>query len=292
MNGFKKRNADIFIQLYVIVLYTILIGTSVIYGMEDSLLSKYATVSLEEMKTVKLMNRTDTKYVTTISGLRKLLQLAVDDYRAQQIDGEILMPYYTRYYDTPDYEMYMRHLHGRLTRKKVRVRRYVGSGLEFLEVKRKNNHGRTDKKRISTKIKDSILLDNSTEISRFLLESSGYDSRILKARIENSFRRLTLVNNDMTERLTIDMDIEFHNLDTDMRYQLPGLVIIELKRDGRTYSPIAEIIKTLRIKPSGFSKYCIGMALTNPGLPRNRFKPRLRRIGRMIDKENLSIGDR
>lgn len=250
--------------------------------MHDILYSKFDKVSLEEMKAVKLMNRTDTKYVTTEGELRRLLQLAVNDYRAQQIEGEILMPYYTRYYDTPDNEMYMRHLHGRSTRKKVRVRRYVGSGLEFLEVKRKNNHGRTDKKRIKTSIKDGTPLGNYPEIPQFLHKVSGYDSSKLRPRIENSFKRLTLVNNDMTERLTIDMDIEFHNLDTDMRCQLPGLVIIELKRDGRTFSPIADIIKKLRIKPSGFSKYCMGMALTNPELPRNRFKSRLRKIGKMI----------
>ena len=40
------------------------------------------------MSGVKLMNRTDTKFVTTIDKLRQLLQLAQSDYYIQEIDGE------------------------------------------------------------------------------------------------------------------------------------------------------------------------------------------------------------
>ena len=35
-------------------------------------------------------------------------------------------------------------------------------------------------------------------------------------------------------------------------------------------------LRQLRIHPHGFSKYCIGSALTNPDLRQNRFKIRLR----------------
>ena len=51
-----------------------------------------------------------------------------------------------------------------------------------------------------------------------------------------------------------------------------------MKRDGNTYSPIQELLRQLRIFPSGFSKYCIGMALTTPDIKRNRFKERIRKI--------------
>lgn len=223
------------------------------------------------------MNRTDTKFVTTENQLYRLLALAADDYLIQEIDGALIKPYYTRYFDTRDCEMYTRHLHGKLTRKKIRIRRYVDSGLEFLEVKRKNNKGRTDKKRI---VNDKELSDARRH--DFLLEMSGYDSRSLIPRIENNFMRMTLVNKAMTERITIDTSLTFHNLTSEVDADLSGLVIIELKRDGRASSPISAILNQLRIKPSGFSKYCMGMALTTPGLPVNRFKPRLRMIRRML----------
>ena len=41
------------------------------------------------------------------------------------------------------------------------------------------------------------------------------------------------------------------------------LVIVELKRDGLCYSPVLEMLRVLRVFPHGFSKYCMGSALTN-----------------------------
>lgn len=242
-----------------------------------SVLENYSTISLEEMKQVKLMNRTDTKFVATETQLNKLLSLASDAYMLQAIDGKVRMPYYTRYYDTADCEMYRHHLHGKLTRKKVRVRRYESSGVEFLEVKRKNNKGRTDKKRIQS---GDGLCDRDRE--SFLREMSGYEAARLLPQIENRFYRLTLVNKNKTERLTIDTSLRFHNLVSGADCDLSGLVIIELKRDGRVASPIAGMLRQLRIKQSGFSKYCMGMALTNPALQTNRFKERLKMIGKML----------
>ena len=55
-------------------------------------------------------------------------------------------------------------------------------------------------------------------------------------------------------------------------------VIIELKRDGRCPSPILPMLRQLRIKPAGFSKYCIGACVTNPHLRLNKFKKRLVKI--------------
>ena len=53
------------------------------------------------------------------------------------------------YFDTDDYEMYRMHHAGRTVREKIRVRTYLDSLDTFLEVKNKNNHGRTKKKRIT-----------------------------------------------------------------------------------------------------------------------------------------------
>jgi hypothetical protein len=62
---------------------------------------------------------------------------------------------------------------------------------------------------------------------------------------------------------------------------LDKLVIIELKRDGNEYSPIRDIMRDMRIVPQGFSKYCMGMTLTNESLKRNRFKERLMLLEKM-----------
>ncbi len=67
-------------------------------------------------------------------------------------------------------------------------------------------------------------------------------------------------------------------VDKDMR----NLVIIELKRDGLVYSPVLAMLKQLRIHPHGFSKYCMGSALTNPALAVNRFKERLHYVDKIM----------
>ena len=44
---------------------------------------------------------------------------------------------------------------------------------------------------------------------------------------ENHFYRITLVNKIMTERITIDTYLEFNNLKTDNKIELPEIGIIE-----------------------------------------------------------------
>ena len=73
----------------------------------ESIIRTYDPITLDEMSGIKLMNRTDTKFVTTVDRLRLLLKLAHDDYRAQEIDGKRIASYYTAYFDTPDNNMYI-----------------------------------------------------------------------------------------------------------------------------------------------------------------------------------------
>lgn len=245
------------------------------------------------MSGIRLMNRTDTKFVTNIATLRKLLKLAVWQYRAQEIEGKRQARYYTMYFDTPDMQMYTCHHSGHANRQKLRIRSYVDSGLNFLEVKTKNNHKRTRKKRTTMFDFDPLAPardiafdshdDNFKEYDSFLRENLWYKPEIMDEAIENRFNRITLVNNNKTERLTIDTDLCFHNIHTGNDCSLPELAIIELKRDGLMPSPILSLLNELRIKPLGFSKYCIGTALTNPDIRQNRFKQRLHALGKLAE---------
>ena len=245
------------------------------------------------MSGIRLMNRTDTKFVTNIATLRNLLKLAVWQYRAQEIEGKRQARYYTMYFDTPDMQMYTCHHSGHANRQKLRIRSYVDSGLNFLEVKTKNNHKRTRKKRTTMFDFDPLAPardiafdshdDNFKEYDSFLRENLWYKPEIMEEAIENRFNRITLVNNKKTERLTIDTDLCFHNIHTGNDCSLPELAIIELKRDGLVPSPILSLLNELRIKPLGFSKYCIGTALTNPDIRQNRFKQRLHALGKLAE---------
>lgn len=242
-------------------------------------ISKFRPISLEQMSGVKLMNRTDTKFVTDISHLEQLLQLAGTDYYVQEIDGQRNMAYRTLYFDTSDFSMYRVHQYGQANRQKVRFRSYVANHLQFLEVKTKNNHGRTKKKRIE--VSDTCICDETKKA--FLAAHLRYDTDSLIPALSNQFNRITLVNKAMTERLTIDSDLFFHNEQSQKELSMGPLVIIELKRDGLCPSPVLDMLRQLRIHPHGFSKYCMGSALTNNRLPVNLFKPKLGYVNKLLD---------
>ena len=192
--------------------------------------------------------------------------------------------------------MYNRHEVGHLSRQKIRIRSYVDAGLNFLEVKTKNNHGRTKKKRMAMEQFDPLNPQHDIRFERQDAEYAAYDDFIrtwlkydptsLTCQLENRFDRITLVNKAKTERLTIDTNLRFHNITTDGCRSMDDIVIIELKRDGNLPSPILGRLLDLRIHPHGFSKYCIGSALTNDSLRRNRIKPRLRSIEKILRSEN------
>ena len=120
----------------------------------------------------------------------------------------------------------------------------------------------------------------------FLHTHLGYAPDTLMPAIRNSFDRITLVNKARTERLTIDTNLQFHNLVTGVDRKMAPLVIVELKRDGLCYSPILEMLRQLRVFPHGFSKYCMGSALTNNQLQVNRFKPKLIDVRKILESAN------
>ena len=241
------------------------------------------------MESVKLMNRIDTKYAVPLAVLPAVLQAAQADYFAQETDGTRIATYDTLYYDTPTLDMYIRHHDRQLVRQKIRVRQYVDSRLTFLEIKRKNNKGRTKKKRICVpdfNLRGDTFGESKRErwtVEDFIAAKSRYAWSELTPRLSTKFRRITLVNKARTERLTIDMDLQWNNLVTGQSKTYPELVIIELKRDGNVPSVMTRIMLEQRLHPLKISKYCIGTALTTPGLKHNRFKAKIRQIEKMLN---------
>ena len=244
------------------------------FGMQDiaHLVQSFAPISLSEMEGVKLMNRIDTKYVVSRTVLPLILAAAKADYYVQEIDGKRIATYDTMYYDTESLDMYVRHHDRQLVRQKIRIRQYVDSNLTFLEIKRKNNKGRTKKKRITLP---------SEEIEAFVAAKSRYVWSELSPKLRTTFHRITLVNKAKTERLTIDLDLVWDNVVSGEKKTFEDLVIIELKRDGNVPSKMTHIMLDLRLHPLKISKYCIGTALTTPDIKKNRFKSKIRKIEKL-----------
>jgi hypothetical protein len=247
------------------------------------LLDLMEPIELSEMRSIKLMNRIDTKYIATEQNLAELLEMARGDYRVQAIEGKRTGLYNTIYYDTEGADMYLLHHNQKLQRQKIRTRTYVDSGIAFLEIKNKSNKGRTKKVRTQIALDDFSDFVTNPVACDFIYNQSDYPLRHLSPHVRTSFERITLVNKRKTERLTIDTNLTFGNFRTGLTRELPPVAIIEVKQDGMAYSEMTEILLTLRIQQCKISKYCVGTALTNPALRSNRFKERIHYIEKITN---------
>lgn len=246
----------------------------------NSILSGFHPISLEEMGKVRLMNRIDTKYTIHRSHLCRFLQELHGDYLVQEISGNRLSAYQTVYLDTPELDMYMAHQNGRRTREKIRMRTYTDTRQVFLEIKDKNNKGRTCKTRIPL---PAIQEYKETEAMRFIGLHACYKPEKLMPQLENHFSRITLVNRGKTERLTIDIGLGFRNLSTNITSELPEVAIIELKQDGHVPSQAKQCLSEQHIHPVSISKYCLGTILTHPDIKHNRFKKKLIQLNKITN---------
>ncbi len=240
-------------------------------------LSLFKTITLEEMDSVKLMDRTDTKFTFNIKQLPEVLQLVKDDYRVLEIEGKQLSRYKTLYYDTVDLELYNRHHCGQLNRYKIRHRTYIESNIGFVEVKFKNNKGRTIKNRVKN-FEAPQIWEGKPEA--FLTSTLPFSPAVLVPTIWVNYSRLTLVNKHSAERLTIDLDLEF--IKDDKTINLSNLVIAEVKQEKRKASPILAVLKNLHIREGSISKYCMGIAMTTDNIKKNNFKPKLLNIQKIL----------
>ncbi len=244
----------------------------------NNILSSFEPISLNQMDEVKLMNRTDTKFVFEYSLLEKVMEEIKSHYYVLDIDGVRLNAYRSLYFDTEDFKFYFEHHNGKKNRNKVRYREYIDSGLCFLEVKKKNNKGKTIKERIKVaKIPASL----TEEGNRFVHQIMGRDDALV-AKHWNKFSRITLVNKHIKERLTIDVGITFEA--EERHSQLDNMVIAEVKQEKVNYaSNFMRVIKKHGVRPFRISKYCMATASLFPILKNNNFKPKFLKINKLQD---------
>ncbi|HMC97489.1 MAG TPA: polyphosphate polymerase domain-containing protein [Flavobacteriales bacterium] len=239
-------------------------------------IARFAPITLAEMDGVKLQDRMDTKYVLAETHLGAVLEAMIKSYRLLEVDGVRGTDYRSLYFDTPDLRNYQDHHNGRTFRSKVRFREYIGSGLVYLEVKRKTGRGRTDKARVRVDTIPELL---NEEQQRFITEATG-TSRALEPTLWNYFTRFTFVNKDTPERLTMDLALRYSDAHGEER--LGGIVVAELKQSrADRSSPFVELMRSMGIRPSGMSKYCIGMLAMRRPVKHNGFKEVLLMLQRL-----------
>ena len=248
----------------------------------QSILSEMSTISLEEMKQVKLMNRVDTKFMISIRQLEDVFDKIKADYYIQAINDILVATYQTLYYDTPDLAMYIAHQNKKLNRQKIRTRQYCDTANAFCEIKNKNNKGRTKKVRIPIDLKYFGEFEDDKEALSFAEQNLKYLVSDLLPQVETNFKRITIVNFDKTERITIDSGLYFKNEQNGVIAEVPELVIIEVKQGMAAKSLFINALHDLHIQPQSISKYCLGMVLTNSAVKHNRFKKKIQYIKKFV----------
>ncbi|WP_442481870.1 polyphosphate polymerase domain-containing protein [Aeoliella sp. SH292] len=241
--------------------------------MIDLQLAKMTPISLDEMDAVKLMDRVDTKYLSDARHLPLLLTELADQYRVLEVGGFRRAAYTTLYFDTAGRDCYLAHHNGRSNRFKFRQRYYATSNISFFEVKQKTNRGRTIKKRVPI---EAITQQLTDEAESLVLALDRRAPKLLP-QMWTHFSRITLVGLAGIERVTIDLDLRFEA--GDQLRQVPGAMIVEVKQARATrQSPIRQWLRKSHVSPMRVSKYCVGSAMLDPTLKRNRFKRKLRAL--------------
>lgn len=262
--------------------FALLVKSSHLDNVND-ILSAFEPISLEEMDRVKLLNRTDTKFLIPRNLLPSLLEEAKPYYQVLEIKGKRTNDYRTIYFDTPDFSLYTKHANGKLNRYKLRYRKYLDSDLCFLEIKFKNNKGRTIKSRIRVEdFEEQISQDSGS----FIMANSPLIPEELEAKLANEFTRITLVHKTNEERLTIDLNVAFDH--ENKQKDISEIVIAEVKLDkDSSGSDFIDIMKAHHILPYGMSKYCVGTVLLYDDLVKyNNFKQRLHKINKLKSNGN------
>lgn len=242
----------------------------------STVLKQFAPIGLPEMKTVELMNRVDTKFIFHKNQLSILLNQLNSHYRVLEIGSGRISTYKNLYFDTKNLKFYRDHHNGKMNRMKIRMRKYMETNVCYVELKQKNNKGRTKKAR--QRIPDfEPQLSLSTEQ---FLNQYAVNVASLQPVLWNEFKRATLVNLENRERITIDMGLSF---DTDGKsFGHENLIIVELKQVGlNRNSALFNILKAMQVNPYRISKYCVGMATMYADIKKNAFKEKVLRINKI-----------
>lgn len=245
----------------------------------DRELVSFPSYGLADLSRAILMDRVDTKFLVPSAMVHGLLVELREHCSVLSVAGRRISRYWTHYYDSPDLRFYRSHHNGALNRYKVRCRTYVEQRSSFLEVKRKNNRGRTIKSRVA--VSEAGL--SALEANDAFLRSCGV-ARIdeLIDTLRCDYDRVAFASEGTGERLTIDFNISFRDLDSQQRAGLQDLVVVELKQNTLNWrSTLFKVFRHHGLRPCSFNKYCIGLCLLRrPMLKTNRFKETLLKVER------------
>ena len=249
----------------------------------EDILNSFSVINLTETEGTQLMDRKDTKFTFNTDLLPEILKEIRSNYHCLQIETKKRGNYQNLYYDTADLKLYTQHHNGKLNRYKIRHRTYVDTNEGYLEIKFKNNKGRTLKKRMPGKIPEAAF---ENEAHNFLAGELPFDPILLKPIVTVNYSRITLINKTSPERLTIDLNIQFKKGNDTVN--LDKLVIAEVKQERTGPSQFLNLMRKLHIREVSVSKYCFAVVFTCKGVKKNNFKEKLLALRPVINYDTIT----
>jgi hypothetical protein len=243
-------------------------------NLENLLSNNFTSIQLSELESASLMDRKDKKYVVNLALVKELLVELSSEYSILEINSKRIFRYLSTYFDTKDLHLFKMHHTGKLNRYKVRFRNYLDSKSTYFEIKLKDNHGRTLKSRILSECA-AIPNLNSEEIS-YLENNTPLIANDLQEILTVEYDRITLINSDKTERITIDLNLSFKNGNSVENFE--EMAIVEIKHLKTTNSLANNFLKKSKIRSGGISKYCIGVILFFENVSHNRFRHKFNKL--------------
>lgn len=242
----------------------------------EEILDTCQNVSIFQLLRVELMERMETKFMFASSLLPQIVAELKPYYKVLSVNNLKIQPYTTVYYDTDDLLTYNQHHNGKGNRFKIRIRKYDAFSTRYIELKYKTNKEETKKKRIE--IPDSN--DLTVNSHQFIESETSLKFSEFHETLTNKFFRITMVNNEFTERLTLDTSLYFQKGSQNIHY--PSIVVAELKQSSFSRSAkFPVLIKEYGIRPTNISKYCLGMALLTQGIKYNNYKSKILQLQKL-----------
>lgn len=236
----------------------------------NNVLNTYSPILLAEMESVHLMDRTDTKFVFNFEQLEKILNELSTDYTILDVNGNRISRYESLYFDTKEFELYHHHHRGKSNRYKIRFRNYVESESCHFEIKLKNNKGRTIKNRVAQELINGLITGTAENLLKI---KTHLNVNSLEAKFWVNYSRITLVNKNSVERVTIDINLQYKN-DSQTK-EIKNIVIAEVKQAKATNSKFIKTMKKFHIREGGISKYCYGVISLFQKIKHNNFKTQI-----------------
>ncbi|MEI6900218.1 MAG: polyphosphate polymerase domain-containing protein [Bacteroidota bacterium] len=247
----------------------------------DPILNSFEPITLAELDAVRLLDRIDTKYIFNIDRLPEILKSLRFGYKILEIEMLRESSYQTIYFDTDQFLMYHQHQRGKLSRVKVRMRRYCDSGLSYFEIKHKTNAGRTIKRRVKNPEFSMEIIGESKEL---LEKRTSLVTEQLHPKLWVNYNRLTFASKDLMTRLTVDLGLTFSDGQNQKSFE--RLVIAELKQSNHEHSDFQSLMQMNGINDISISKYCLGITQLYDGVKKNNFKRKIISIQKILRNDN------